>query len=82
MTVGMRVNLAAIFSEIPTPSKGLDGSPRYQVREVADGSRHFIGRDSQGQPCLLLGSGETTVQAPIRLAVLEKRILGTLPLFL
>lgn len=73
MTISMRVSLATIFSEIPTPSQGLDGSPRYQVREVADGSRHFIGRDSQGQPCLLLGSGETTVQAPIRLAVLEVR---------
>lgn len=73
MTTGIHENLATIFSEIPTPSKGLDGSPRYQVREVADGSRHFIGRDSQGQPCLLLGSGETTVQAPIRLAVLEVR---------
>lgn len=69
----MRVNLTTILSGIPAPAQGRDGSLRYQVRELAYQSKHFVGRDSQGQPCLLLGSNETTIQAPIRLAALEVR---------
>ena len=66
----MTLNFATVLSEIEAPRPGREGETRYRVREVPD-MGHFIGRDSNGHPCLLLHSRNHSAHTPIRLALLE-----------
>jgi len=65
----VNLDLAAILVELEPPTR-LEGETRFRVRQIPNGG-HFFGRDSQGQACLLLDSGDHSHRAPIRLALLE-----------
>lgn len=52
-----------------------DGS--FRVHPIPGPSRHYVGRNDVGQPCVLLGSKSGSMHAPIRLAVVEARFGST-----
>lgn len=66
----MTEDLRTIIAEIRPPEMGRLGEMRYRVRKIS-GTDHYIGRDSNGSPCLLLESVESGSRSPIRLAALE-----------
>jgi hypothetical protein len=43
----------------------------FRVVSIPDFPRHYIGRNTSGQPCVLLGSSAGAFQAPVRLALLD-----------
>ncbi len=45
----------------------------FRVISIPGYERHYVGRNSAGQPCFLLGSEPGAFQAPVRLALLEAR---------
>lgn len=65
-------SLAELLATIDLAAEGFrEGA--FRVRSIPDYERHFIGRNSSGHPCLLLGSGPGAFHAPVRLATLEAR---------
>lgn len=63
------LGLAELLSTIDG-SGAVDGA--FDVREIA-GTHHYVGRDSQGLPALLIGSQHGPFHAPVRLALIEAR---------
>jgi hypothetical protein len=55
------------------PLSGDTGEGAFRVVPIPGYARHYVGRNTAGQPCLLLGSGRGAFQAPVRLALLEAR---------
>jgi hypothetical protein len=51
-------------------SGAVDGA--FDVRNIS-GTSHYIGRDGQGHPALLIGSERGAFHAPVRLALIEAR---------
>lgn len=64
------VSLAELLASVDPLALGAsEGS--FRVRSIPGYDRHYVGRNSAGQPCLLLGSEPGTLYAPVRLALLE-----------
>lgn len=55
----------------PLPQSTSERSLR--VRSIPGYERHYVGRNSSGHPCLLLGSQPGAFQVPVRLAMIEVR---------
>jgi hypothetical protein len=73
VTPSVQASLERVLNEIGTPAPGPGGTLRFQVLEIGCHTGHFAGRDSTGQPCLLINSYDATTRAPIRLAAVEVR---------
>lgn len=66
------INLSELLSAVeplaPDVSTGA-----FRVVSIPDFPRHYVGRNTSGQPCFLLGSAPGAFQAPVRLALLDAR---------
>ncbi|HED12885.1 MAG TPA: PD-(D/E)XK motif protein, partial [Gammaproteobacteria bacterium] len=70
----MQTGLRELLESTPHPSSIKDGdTTRYHVKPVPEMMTHYFGRDSNGYPCLLLRSADSTTKAPIRLSEIEVR---------
>lgn len=65
------LNLAGLLAAVVPPAAG--GSTSFAVSAIPGFPRHYVGRNSAGQPSLLLGSEPGPFHAPVRLALLEAR---------
>jgi len=66
------VSLAELLASVEPLAHGADAGS-FRVRSIPSYERHYIGRNSTGQPSLLLSSGMGAFHAPVRLALLEAR---------
>lgn len=66
------VSLAELLASVEPLAHGADDGS-FRVRSIPSYERHYIGRNSMGQPNLLLGSGPGAFHAPVRLALVEAR---------
>lgn len=64
--------LAALLAAIEPPTP-VEGEGAFRVIAIPGLCRHYVGRNAQSQPCLLLGSERGAFYAPVRLALLEAR---------
>lgn len=65
------VSLVELLSRVPSAGNG-DPS-LFRVEPIPATPRHYVGRNAEGRPCMLLGSPADRLQAPIRLAAIEAR---------
>lgn len=66
------VSLAELLASVEPLAHGADENS-FRVRPIPGYERHYVGRNSTGQPSLLFGSGSGAFHAPVRLALLEAR---------
>lgn len=66
------ISLAELLASVELLAHGTDEGS-FRVRSIPSYKRHYVGRNSTGQPSLLLGSGPGAFHAPVRLALLEAR---------
>lgn len=66
------INLSELLSAVE-PLAPETSSGAFRVVPIPDFPRHYIGRNTTGQPCFLLGSAPGVFQAPVRLALLDAR---------
>lgn len=66
----MKLSLAQLLASVP--QRTIHEAPdAFRVQAIPSAPRHYIGRNAAGQPCLLLGSVDHRLQAPVRLAGIE-----------
>ena len=63
-------SLSDLLASIQPLARGADQNS-FSVRSIPGYERHYVGRNSAGQPSLLLGSPPGAFQAPLRLALIE-----------
>lgn len=63
----------ATLLDLVEPLSGDTGEGAFRVIAIPGYARHYVGRNTAGQPCFLLGSERGAFQAPVRLALLEAR---------
>ena len=68
----MDLNLSDLLAELGPPERGTKET-QFLVRIVPGAPAHYAGRDGFGFPCILLGSDDGAIRAPIRLAAIEAR---------
>ncbi|MCQ8279972.1 PD-(D/E)XK motif protein [Acetobacteraceae bacterium KSS8] len=66
------IPLADLLASVPAgPASPRDGS--FRVYPIPGPSKHYVGRNDIGQPCVLLGSDSGPMHPPVRLAAIEAR---------
>lgn len=65
-------SLATLLASVE-PLSGDTTEGAFRVIAIPGYARHYVGRNTAGQPCFLLGSDRGAFQAPVRLALLEAR---------
>lgn len=66
------VSLAELLASVEPLVDGADEGS-FRVRSIPGFERHYVGRNSTGNPSLLLGSTPGAFHAPVRLAVIDAR---------
>jgi hypothetical protein len=66
------VSLAELLASVEPLAQGADEGS-FKVRSIPCYERHYVGRNSKGQPSLLLGSAIGAFQPPVRLAMIDAR---------
>ncbi len=66
------VSLAELLASVEPLARGADEGS-FKVRSIPGYERHYVGRNSTGQPSLLLGSAPGGFNAPVRLAMMDAR---------
>lgn len=67
----MEVQLEQLLSSIDTPATDGSVTSKYQVIEIPGFNQHYVGKDINGAPCLLISSTDSGVKPPLRLAGIE-----------
>ncbi len=67
-----KASLSELLASVESLARST-GEGSFRVRSIPGYERHYVGRNSTGQPSLLLGSPPGAFQAPVRLALLEAR---------
>src|SRR5690606_13930625 len=67
----MEINLDQLLSDIEAPEAEAGNTSRYQVLKIPGFDKHYIGKDINGAPCLLISSTDSGVKPPLRLAGIE-----------
>jgi len=66
------INLSALLAAVEPLAPDASANA-FRVVRIPDFPRHYIGRNTTGQPCFLLGSPPGAFHAPVRLALLDAR---------
>ncbi len=66
----MRFELTKLLAGVDVPNS-ISDELRYYVKNIPNSSSNYFGRTSLGLPCLLLGTNDSDIRAPIRLATIE-----------
>ena len=66
----MDLNLSDLIEGLVPPLED-QGHSRFRVRSIPNFPKHYVGRNSSGCPCILLGGRDEQMHAPIRLAGIE-----------
>lgn len=68
----MEVSFAELLAQVAEANGG-DPPDTFRVQPIPTAPRHYVGRTTAGQPCILLGSAADRLHAPVRLAAIEAR---------